>query len=119
MAALLRRNAKRLRKLGVPITVDAIAADSKMTSLLASLGIRFCICIKNEGAGLGDAIASEFLARRDEVPIRESRKIGGRMDVREYYFAEDPSSTWLVYGKGRWKGVACYSSKKYARVTSN
>ena len=28
------------------------------------------------------------------------------MDVREYSYVADPSSTWLVYGKGRWKGVA-------------
>ena len=106
METLVRRNAKGLRRLAAPLTIDAIAANSKMTSLLASLGIRFCICIKNEGAGLGDAIASEFLARKGEAPIREARKIGGRMDVREYFFAEDPSSTWLIYGKGRWKGVA-------------
>ena len=106
MESLVRRNAKRLRRLAAPLTIDAIAANSRMTSLLHSLGIPFCICIKNEGKGLGDAIASEFLARRDEVPMREARKIGGRMDVREYSYVADPSSTWLVYGKGRWKGVA-------------
>ena len=106
METLVRRNAKGLRKLAAPLTIDAIAANSRMTSLLHSLGIPFCICIKNEGKGLGDAIASEFLARRGEVPIREARRIGGRMDVREYLFAEDPSPAWLIYGKGRWKGVA-------------
>ena len=106
MAALVRRNAKRLRRLAAPLTIDAIAANSRMTSLLHSLGIPFCVCIRNEGKGLGEAVASDFLARRDEVPIREARKIGGRMDVREYFFAEDPSPAWLIYGKGRWKGVA-------------
>lgn len=106
METLVRRNAKRLRRLAVPLTVDAIAANSRMTSLLHSLGIPFCICIRNEGKGLGEAIESDFLARRGEVPIREAKKAGGRMDVREYFFVEDPSSAWLIYGKRRWKGVA-------------
>jgi len=106
METLVRRNAEGLRKLAAPLTIDAIAANTRTTSLLHSLGIPFCICIRNEGKGLGEAVASDFLARRDEVPIREARRIGGRMDVREYFFAEDPSPAWLIYGKGRWKGVA-------------
>lgn len=106
METLVRRNAKGLRKLAAPLTVDAIAANSRMTSLLHSLGIPFCICIKNEDKGLGDAIASEFLARKGEAPIREAKKAGGRMDVREYSYVADPSSTWLVYGARPWKGVA-------------
>lgn len=106
MESLVRRNAKRLRKLAAPLTIDAIAANSRMTSLLHSLGIPFCICIKNEGKGLGEAIESDFLARKGEVPIREARKIGGRMDVREYSYVADPSSTWFIYGAKPWKGVA-------------
>ena len=84
----------------------AMAANSKMTSLLHSLGIPFCICIKNEGKGLGEAIESDFLARKSEVPIREAKKASGRIDVQEHSYVADPSSTWLVYGKGRWRGVA-------------
>ena len=106
IASLAKRNARRLRK-GPPLTADAIAADSRVTSLLASLGIRFCICIKDEGRGLGEAIASDFLARRGELrPIRAAKKSGGRVDAREYYYIADPSAAWAIYGKGRWKGVA-------------
>lgn len=106
MLALVARNAKRLRRLGAPLTVDAIAANSRMTSLLHSLGIPFCICIKNEGKGLGEAIESDFRARRNEIPLRETKKIGGRVDEREFFFIDDPSSTWFIYGGRRWKGVA-------------
>lgn len=112
METLVRRNAKRLRRLAVPLTIDAIAANSRMTSLLHSLGIPFCICVRNEGKGLGEAVASDFLARRDDVPIREARKAGGRADVREYFFAEDPSSAWLIYGARPWKGVAHFGMVK-------
>lgn len=106
MESLVRRNAKRLRRLAAPLTIDAIAASSRMTSLLASLGIPFCICIKNEGKGLGGAIESDFLARKGDIPIREAKKVGGRLDAREFLFIEDPSSTWFIYGRRRWKGVA-------------
>lgn len=106
MEALIRRNAKALRK-GPPLTMDAIAADSRMTSLMASLGIPFCVCIKNEGKGLGEAIASDFLAREGELaPLRETKKSGGRIDVREYYYIADPGGAWAIYGRRRWKGVA-------------
>ena len=105
MARLAERNAKALRE-GV-LTADAIAADTVLTGLLARLRIRFCVCVKNEGRGLGDAIASDFLARRGELkPIVRAEKKGGRIDRWEYFFIEDPSEAWAVYGKRRWGGVA-------------
>ena len=107
METLVRRNAKGLRKLAVPLTIDAIAANSRMTSLLHSLGIPFCICIKNEGKGLGEAIRTDFLDKAGSIaPLRATRKSGGRVDEREFYFAEDPSWAWRIYGARPWKGVA-------------
>ena len=46
MEALIRRNAKTLRKAGAPLTIDAIAADKWIIGLLKRRRIPFCICIK-------------------------------------------------------------------------
>ena len=106
MTALIKRNAKALRR-GAPLTIDAIAACSTLTSLMGRLGIPFIVCIKNEGKGLGDAIASDFAARKGELkPLTARKKSGGRAETREFYYIEDPSAAWAIYGGRRWKGVA-------------
>lgn len=117
MARLVERNAKALRE-GV-LTVDAIAADTVLIGLLAKLRIRFCVCIKNEGRGLGDAVASDFLARRGELrPTVRAEKKGGRIERREYYYIEDPSAAWAIYGKRRWSGVAHLGMAKRTSVNA-
>lgn len=98
--------AHEIRASGGVLTIDGIAANSKITSALSRLGIPFCIVLKKGGKGLEAAVADNFAAYGGELVGRgETVCQGGRVERRDFYALPSMKWVWAVCDGKPWEGV--------------
>ena len=104
--SILKAMGGEIRRSGGVPTIDGIAAKRAVASELSRLGIPFAIVIKNEGRGLGEAIADSLRAYGGELVGRlRSSAVGGRAEERGYYVLPSMGWVWRIYGGKPWEGV--------------
>ena len=104
--SILKAMGGEIKRSGGVLTIDGIAAKRAVASELSRLGIPFAIVIKNEGRGLGEAIADNFRAYGGELVGRlRSSAVGGRAEERGYYVLPSMGWVWRIYGGKPWEGV--------------